>query len=535
MKTDKVAFSVQIAAASLAVAIAPSCGSDRRAKPVGEVTADGNSRDQDQAGVSVQFPKLTENVTIDAKSSYRIEVSFSGTSDGFWSVYASQRSAGLSDAIEIAKDLKIGQGAVDWDTKDVPAGSYYITTVVDRKGQIRVFQAPAVVIVAAKGNNNAPFVSLVSPNNSTTRQNNEIRPIQNNNQRMRFATGTPLRMIYRFQDPDGDKITLSLRVSLDDKTWQTVIDRVPPGEPLTPGGTDHLLEWTPAPSMDASVYTLRLVASDGSSESYSEQRFIGIGDTTWNGGINQAFAANCAMSGCHDTASRKSNADFTRYDDWLSYNASTKAVFDANCVSCHGDTQALGGIRLDTFAGVSANAARVRDALVNNRMPQKVVVAATPTPTPAATPTSTPNPLATPTPTPAATPTPTPNPLATPAASTSPTPTSGPVYTPIPMDAAAKALIISWIDQAGPNGLTLMEQAVEGAVRGTRNLDTSLVKYWQEPLGSNNRNRAMPKGASQPLPPAILGKFLNWEMRGSNWNEAAKRYDGVDAQRKRRD
>jgi mono/diheme cytochrome c family protein len=51
------------------------------------------------------------------------------------------------------------------------------------------------------------------------------------------------------------------------------------------------------------------------------------------------------------------------------YTAQVKAILDASCVACHTGTGAPQGIRLDTYATASANAAKALSAMQGGRMP----------------------------------------------------------------------------------------------------------------------------------------------------------------------
>ncbi len=67
-----------------------------------------------------------------------------------------------------------------------------------------------------------------------------------------------------------------------------------------------------------------------------------------------------------------------------------------------------------------------------------------------------------------------------------------------------------------------------------RDFDTQLVNYWLRPVGTRERDRrAMPQGRG-PLPPAVLGKFLIWDMNQAEWRENQREYRGDRGGRKLR-
>ncbi len=53
----------------------------------------------------------------------------------------------------------------------------------------------------------------------------------------------------------------------------------------------------------------------------------------------------------------------------VTYRGQVKAILDANCAGCHGGKSPSAGIRLDTYAGASANADRALAAVQAGRMP----------------------------------------------------------------------------------------------------------------------------------------------------------------------
>lgn len=53
----------------------------------------------------------------------------------------------------------------------------------------------------------------------------------------------------------------------------------------------------------------------------------------------------------------------------VTYQGQVKAILDASCAGCHGGKTPSAGIRLDTYAGASANAARALAAVQAGRMP----------------------------------------------------------------------------------------------------------------------------------------------------------------------
>jgi mono/diheme cytochrome c family protein len=53
----------------------------------------------------------------------------------------------------------------------------------------------------------------------------------------------------------------------------------------------------------------------------------------------------------------------------VTYKGRVKAILDASCSACHGGKTPSAGIRLDTYAGASANAARALAAVQAGRMP----------------------------------------------------------------------------------------------------------------------------------------------------------------------
>lgn len=53
----------------------------------------------------------------------------------------------------------------------------------------------------------------------------------------------------------------------------------------------------------------------------------------------------------------------------VSFKTQILPMLKTNCVSCHGPTLQNSGIRVDTYANVSANLAAVTDVLVNGGMP----------------------------------------------------------------------------------------------------------------------------------------------------------------------
>ena len=53
----------------------------------------------------------------------------------------------------------------------------------------------------------------------------------------------------------------------------------------------------------------------------------------------------------------------------VSFKTQILPMLQANCVSCHGPTKQNSGVRVDTYANVSANLAAVTDVLVNGGMP----------------------------------------------------------------------------------------------------------------------------------------------------------------------
>jgi hypothetical protein len=510
---------------ALLFVFASSCGSDKKKAGTGSgtvTTGTANENAGKSADLSVSFPKLTTDTVIEEKSVYNIELVFpQNAGSGKWSLYVSERENGFVGAIPVAKDLPLTQSTFEWNTADVVPSRYYVTIAVEYAGEIRLFQAPGVVVVTSKGKNAQPYARIVSPNNTFTINNlNEVQPINNNNARQRFSAGEPLRIRYKYLEPDGEAVTLSLEVSANNRDWQKVLEKFSPGQPVTPGGDEYIVEWTPPVDIDKNVYTLRLGISDGKSETFTDQPNIGIGDISYNGEISALLTKSCASAGCHNAASapQSRNIDLSRYDDIpqvnvTGYDGQVKMDLDSNCVSCHGATNPQKGVRLDTFEFASAAAATIKTVLDNNTMPVQVVPPATPAPTPTPDPAVTPDPAATPTPAPTAAPV---------------------VYQPRALDAAVKTRILQWIAQGAVRTSQTTQQAIRGAV-GVQSYETVLVTNWLSPKGSQQRDRrAMPRGPA-PLPPEVLGKFLNWEMRGTNWNDANKQYQNVDAERRRRD
>ena len=195
------------------------------------------------------------------------------------------------------------------------------------------------------------------------------------------------------------------------------------------------------------------------------------------------------------------------------YDGQVKTDFDTNCVSCHGATNPSKGLRLDSYEAVLAAKDLINTRVGNNTMPVQVVPPATPAPTPTPNPAVTPDPAATPTPAP------TPAPV---------------VYQPRALAANAKARILKWVADGAVRTSQTTQQAIRGA-QGVQSYETVLVTNWQAAKGSQQRDRrAMPRGPA-PLPPEVLGKFLNWEMRGTDWNDTNKQYQNVDGERRRRD
>lgn len=500
-----------------------SCGADKK-KSAGNSNATGTTANENTgkaAALAVTFPKLTTDAVIEEKSTYRFEFGFpQNTGPGKWSLYVSERESGYVGAIPIAKDIDLSQTTFDWNTTDVAPSTYYVTLAVEQAGAIRLFQAPGVIVLTSKGKNAQPFAKIISPNNSfTINNNNEVQPINNNSARQRFSAGEPLRIRYKYLEPDGEPVTLSLAISVNRKDWKTVLDRFSPGQPVTPGGDEYIVEWTPPATIDKNMYTLRLSVSDGKSETFTEQDFIGIGDMTWNGEMAALFAKSCASAGCHDAAGARAagRVDLSRYDnisqeEKIGYTGQVKIDLDSHCVSCHGATDPKGGVRLDTFAlaSVPATLVAMKADLESGKMPYQVV---TPTPTPSPSPAASVDPSATPT----------------------PVPTPAPVqYTSRVLDAAVKARLLQWIADGALQNTQITQQAIRGAF-GVNNYETVLVANWLAAKGSNQRDRrAMPLGPS-PLAPEVLGKFLNWEMRGTDWNDTNKQYQNVDGDRRKRD
>jgi hypothetical protein len=348
----------------------------------------------DWATFKANFLTLTENVAMDLGTRVKIEFEFSHTTGATWSLFASKRQKSLAEALVVAEGEDLGRRSVEWDTSSVAPGVYFLSLVIEINGQQRMFEAPGQLMLSSKESSDPPFVSLVYPNNLTRRENGQVLPIENNQNRLRYSLGQPLRLVYRILEGGGDKLMLTLKVSMDERTWQTVLDGVPVAEVSNSEQQDRQLEWVPPASLAPGVYTLRLELRGERGESYADQRFIGLGDLTWNGGVSQDFGRNCATSGCHDATTGAANRDFSRYED------------------------------------------------ANGRM---------------------------------------------------------------------------------------------GARQGSGNLGRVMFDNFYAPIGSNERNRVMPRGADKPLPPAVLGRFLNWEMRGTRWNPNTSAYDAVDPERKRLD
>ncbi|HJX52828.1 MAG TPA: hypothetical protein VJ801_08690, partial [Polyangia bacterium] len=86
-----------------------------------------------------------------------------------------------------------------------------------------------------------------------------------------------------------------------------------------------------------------------------------------SGGGRDAVAAD-AQSGtvevARDTSAGKSDAAGA-----VSFKTEILPMLKTNCVSCHGPTQQSMGVRVDTYANVSANLQAVTDVLVNGGMP----------------------------------------------------------------------------------------------------------------------------------------------------------------------
>jgi len=72
-----------------------------------------------------------------------------------------------------------------------------------------------------------------------------------------------------------------------------------------------------------------------------------------------------AVDAARDTSGGKSDAPGI-----VSYKKDIAPLLKANCVSCHGPTEQSGnGVRVDTYAKVSANLANITDLLVSGGMP----------------------------------------------------------------------------------------------------------------------------------------------------------------------
>ena len=150
-----------------------------------------------------------------------------------------------------------------------------------------MFQAPGVVVVTSKGKNAQPYARIIAPNNTfTINNNNEVQPINNNNARQRFSAGEPVRIRYKYLEPEGEAVTLSLQVSSNNRDWKMVLEKFSPGQPVTPGGDEYIVEWTPPADIDKNVYILRLGISDGKSETFTDQPNLGIGDISYSGEIS---------------------------------------------------------------------------------------------------------------------------------------------------------------------------------------------------------------------------------------------------------
>lgn len=361
-----------------------------------QASADQAQGSADGTPFSAVFKVLDTDLVVRDKAPFNVEMEFSDTSAGTWSLYLSEQHNGLVGSTLLAKDLPLTQATFSWDMKDVAPGSYHLTAVVDFRDQTRVYQPKGQVLVADANSNSAPFVKILSPNNTfRLGDDDEVELIERNRDRARHPLGEPLRIVYQALDLEEDDLTLRLEVSVDNLTWNTLLDNVQPESPVDENTGTRVLTWTPPLNFDKNMYTLRLTASDGKAEGFAVQQNIGIGDVTWDNEIQPLFAQYCATAGCHDSQTRANRRDYTSYDD---YNNGNREI------------------------------------------------------------------------------------------------------------------------------------------RGTashRDFDVQLVNYWQEPVGTQNRDRrAMPRGG--PLPPAVLGKFLIWDMNAAEWRPNDLEYRGNQNGRKLR-
>lgn len=614
----------------------PSCG----AKPTagGDVAELKGSEktdpadDSDKSGIApftLQFTTLKENLVPEEGAPISIAMTFSHSSEGKWSICISEKNNGLVGSTALAKDLDLSQSTFEWDVSSVPPGSYFITVVVEHRGETRVFQPRGTVVIPDRQKNNAPFVKIVQPNNTYRINNDEVDVIDRNRDRRRIGLNEPVRIVYQFLDFEDDPITLSLIASTDEKNWITLQAGIVPTKEEDDDSQDYVLEWTPPADFDKNTYTLRLVASDGRAEGFGEQKYIGIGDVNWETDIAPVHAQYCATAGCHDATTAANRRNYTIYDNIEGYN-DIDDILNGNCTSCHGEGQQLGGVRLDGADNAIASAARIKAVIEAGTMPRSgggatqaqiddaaaKRAAATAAQQDATTKRQAANdaqtllntetsehdsyaPLVTA--------------LAELATAQTALDNAETALAADPMDAeliaarnaaeterdnkqaaldtlrttdttliqlaadrdaaqpdfntkdtaadtaeadaatadtaadAAEAVVANANNAATtvtPLGNEARQRLIDwvnnGALRQSRrgaadndDHDNQLVKYWAEPVGSENRDRkAMPKG--RPLPPEVLGKLLMWDMRGGVWNEGNRRYDNRDNLRQQR-
>ncbi len=166
--------------------------------------------------------------------------------DDIWTLsYVSNATA--KKGAHIAENLPVTARRIDWDTTQLPNGTYFIYGELTSLNGIFTTSAPGSIVVAhgvATGNS-PPAVRITSPNGGET-----------------YAAGTTVAVNWNATDADADGLTYKLELSADSgNTWTSLVE----------GLSSTSYNWVIAADQPHGLfYRLRVTAEDPKTASTSD-------------------------------------------------------------------------------------------------------------------------------------------------------------------------------------------------------------------------------------------------------------------------